>query len=105
RHDPRKRAPVQLRTVPWDVEGFEVSDDGHHLAYVTNEDGISRLTVLALPSHRPIRLPDLPVGLIGGLEFSPDGKRLAITLNTATSPSDAYVIDLGKATLERWTRS
>src|SRR5690606_28748581 len=37
--------------------------------------------------------------------FSPDGKRLAITLNTATSPSDAYVIDLGEASLERWTRS
>ncbi|TWT22409.1 S9 family peptidase [Luteimonas marina] len=104
-HDPRKGRPVQLSTVPWDVEGFEVSDDGRHLAYVTNEDGIYRLTVLALPSHRPIRLPELPVGLVGGLEFSPDGKRLAITLNTATSPSDAYVIDLGKASLERWTRS
>src|SRR5690606_23831840 len=45
------------------------------------------------------------VGLIGGLEFAPGGKRLAITLNTATSPSDAYVLDLGKAALERWTRS
>ena len=55
-HDPRKGAPVQLSTVPWDVEGFEISDDGRHLAYVTNEDGIYRLTVLALPSHRPVRL-------------------------------------------------
>ena len=98
-------APRQLSTVPWDVDSFEVSEDGKHLAYVTNEDGINKLTVLALPSHRPVRLPQLPVGLIGGLAFSPDGKRLALTLNSAASPSDAYVIALGKSTLERWTRS
>src|SRR5690606_41949279 len=61
--------------------------------------------VLALPSHAPVALPGLPVGLIGGLEFSPDGQRLAVTLNTSTSPSDAHVIDLRTATLARWTKS
>ena len=104
-HVPGQGAPVQLSDVPWDVDAFEVSPDGRHLAYVTNEDGIHRLRLLSLPSHRAVALPELPVGLIGGLEFAPDGKRLAITLNTATSPSDAYVLDLGKAALERWTRS
>lgn len=98
-------APRQLSTVPWDVDAFEVSDDGRHLAYVTNEDGINKLTVLALPSHRPVRLPELPIGLVSGLSFSPDGKRLALTLNSAASPSDAYVIDLAGARLTRWTRS
>ncbi|MDH5832701.1 S9 family peptidase [Luteimonas kalidii] len=97
--------PVQLSTVPWDVDAFELSGDGRHLAYVTNEDGIHRLTVLALPSHAPVALPELPVGLIGGLEFSPDGQRLAVTLNTATSPSDVHVIDLRAATMARWTKS
>ena len=98
-------APKQLSTLPWDVDSFEVSDDGRHLAYVTNEDGINTLTVLALPSHRPVKLPALPLGLLGGLSFSPDGKRLAVSVNSATSPSDAYVIDLPSAKLERWTRS
>lgn len=105
-HDPAARgAATQLSRVPWDVDSFEVAGDGRHLAYVTNEDGINRLTVLALPSHRPLALPDLPVGLIDGLAFSPDGKRVALTLNSAASPSDAYVIDLASARLERWTRS
>ncbi len=104
-HRPGQGAPVQLSTLPWDVGGFEIADDGRHLAYVTNEDGIDRLTVLALPSHRPLDLPELPMGLIGGLEFSPDGRQLAITLNTATSPSDTHVIDLSSGKLERWTKS
>ena len=104
-HRPGQGAPVQLSTAPWDVDAFELSGDGRHLAYVTNEDGIHRLTVLALPSHAAVALPELPVGLIGGLEFSPDGQRLAVTLNTSTSPSDAHVIDLRTATLARWTKS
>ena len=105
-HDPRTgKLTVLSKAIPWDVEGFTVAEDGKHLAYVTNEDGISRLRVLALPSHREVRLPALPVGVFGSGAFSPDGKRLAVSINSATSPSDAYVIDLGKRSLVRWTRS
>ena len=105
-HDPKTgKLTVLSGAIPWDVEGFTVAEDGKHLAYVTNEDGISRLRVLALPSHREVRLPELPVGVFGSGAFSPDGKRLALSINSATSPSDAYVIDLGKRSLTRWTRS
>ncbi len=104
-HDPESGRLQQLTAPDWDVDDFEIADDGRHLAYVRNEDGIFRLTVLALPSHQPIALPELPVGVIGGLHFSPDGARLAITLNTPAAPSDAYVIDLNGARLTRWTRS
>ncbi|MBN8212477.1 MAG: S9 family peptidase [Xanthomonadales bacterium] len=105
-HDPATdKVTVLSANIPWDVAGFNVSDDGKHLAYVTNEDGISRLRVLSLPSHREIALPTLPIGVFGSGAFSPDGTRLALTLNSATSPSDVYVIDLAKTTLTRWTQS
>src|SRR6478672_11980261 len=71
RHDPATgKLEVLSKAIPWDVDEFEVSDDGKHLAFVTNEDGISRLHVLSLPSHRPVALADLPIGLIGGLSFA-----------------------------------
>ena len=91
--------------IPWDIDGFTIADDGRHLAFTSNEDGISTLRVLSLPGHKEIRLPALPIGVIGGMAFSPDGKRLALTLNSATSPSDVHVIDLAAATLTRWTQS
>lgn len=91
--------------VPWDVTSFAQSRDGSRLAYVTNEDGISVLRVVDAGSLAPLALPPLPVGQVGGLEFSPDGRRLGLGINTATSPSDVYVVDLGAATVERWTRS
>ena len=105
-HDPASGKLKQLSgEIPWDVDALEVSGDGAHLAFVSNEDGIDKLHVLALPGQTPITVPELPVGLIGGLSFSADGKRLAVTLNTATSPSDAYVIDLANAEMTRWTTS
>ncbi|MCF7222131.1 alpha/beta fold hydrolase [Lysobacter sp. TLK-CK17T] len=105
-HDPASGAfEILSADIPWDVSEFTVADDGRHLAFVSNEDGIGRLHLLSLPDHRPVALPELPIGLVGGLAFSPDGGRLALTLNSATSPSDAYVIDIGARELTRWTRS
>ena len=105
-HDPVSgRFEVLTANIPWDVDGFSIADDGKHLGYVSNEDGISKLHVLSLPSHKEIALPELPIGVIGGFAFSPDGGRLALTFNSATSPSDVHVIDLAKATVTRWTAS
>jgi dipeptidyl aminopeptidase/acylaminoacyl peptidase len=105
-HDPATgKLTVLSAKIPWDVDGFNIAEDGRHLAYVTNEDGISKLRVLTLPDHREIKLPELPIGVFGAGAFSPDGERLALSLNTATSPSDVYVIDLTSAALMRWTQS
>jgi len=105
-HDPKTgKLTVLSAKIPWDVEDFEIAEDGKHLAYATNEDGISRLHVLALPSHREVELPSIPIGVFGSGAFSPNGKRIALTINSATSPSDVYVIDLARKTLTRWTQS
>jgi len=53
---------------------------------------------------------ELAESIFGGLEFSPDNKRLALTLNTAKSPSDTYILKLSANRLrhrglERWTYS
>src|SRR5262249_59223747 len=41
-HENRRVTPE----VDWDVEDFDVSADGRYVAYVMNEDGRSRLTIL-----------------------------------------------------------
>lgn len=95
----------QISAGDWDVDSFRISADGKYLAYTSNEDGIDRLHVVSLPTHTEVELPELPIGVTGGFDFSPDGKRIALHRNTATSPSDAYVIDLAAKKLERWTQS
>ncbi len=105
-HAPGMAKPIMLSSgTSWDVTGFDIADDGKHLVFATNEDGIGKLHLRTLPDHREVALPDLPVGVIGGFGFSPDGTRIAVTLNTATSPSDVHVIDIAARTLTRWTQS
>ena len=104
-HPRRKLQEVLSADIPWDVDDLRIADDGRHLAFVANEDGIDTLHVLSLPTHDPVRVPQLPPGVVVALAFSPDGRQLAVTLNTSSSPSDVLVIDLAASTLARWTRS
>ncbi len=91
--------------IPWDVRAFEISRKGDILAFVTNEDGISKLYLRKIKGWRALKVPELPVGLIGGLKFSPDDKELALTLNTPQTPSDTYSLHITKRKLTRWTTS
>jgi dipeptidyl aminopeptidase/acylaminoacyl peptidase len=91
--------------VPWDVEAFDVSVDGRYIAYVVNEDGHSRLTVLDTLQKLELTPPGLPDGQLSNLRFDRTGKRLAMSADSAQAPRDVYVYDLGKSALERWTRS
>ena len=101
---------VVTADIPWNVESVAFSDDRRRGAFVTNEEGRSRVYLLDPATRRYAPVAGIPIGLASGLEFSPDGRRLALTLNTAKTPSDAFVLDLGEAALEhgaltRWTFS
>lgn len=89
----------------WDVEDFDVSSDGRHVAYVVNDDGISRLLMQDTVSHLDLSLPAIPQGTISHVKFDAAGRRLAFTLETAQQPRDVYVYTLGQPALERWTHS
>jgi len=106
--------PPVTRYVPsianWDITQFALSPDRRRGAFITNENGISRLYLFDPERLRYKRVDKLPVGLIGGLVFSPDNRKLGMTLNSADSPNDAYVLTLGRKplsyrSLTRWTFS
>ena len=96
--------------IPWDVSDFALSDDGRRAAFVTNEGGVSRLYLLNTRTRRYTLIDSMPLGLIFGLEFHPDNRRIAMSLNTARTPSDVFVMSLGRSatdarSLRRWTSS
>jgi dipeptidyl aminopeptidase/acylaminoacyl peptidase len=90
--------------VNWDVETFDISEDGRLIAFVTNEAGVSRLRLLDPRSGRARLVASLPAGTIGGLEIAPWGT-VGFSLSSARSPSDAYSVDPRTLAVTRWTRS
>jgi dipeptidyl aminopeptidase/acylaminoacyl peptidase len=71
---------------------------------------MSRLYLMDAASREFRMVDGLPVGVIYGIQFSPDDSRIGMTVNTPQTPSDAFVLELGAAALEygdlvRWTES
>ncbi len=91
--------------LPWDVEGFAASPDGRYLALVTNVAGVSRLTVIDQVARSELAPPGLPDGRITDLAFDGSGQRLAMTVEAATQPPDAWVYEPATHALTRWTQS
>jgi dipeptidyl aminopeptidase/acylaminoacyl peptidase len=92
--------------IPWDIDTLEISRDGHYLAFVSNEAGVSKLNLLDLRTHQDLAPPRLPQpGIISSLSFDAAGKRLAFGFAAPNQPEDAYVLEIGENRLEPWTRS
>ncbi|OGO41614.1 MAG: peptidase S9 [Chloroflexi bacterium RBG_16_57_9] len=89
----------------WDVEEVEVSKDGRWLAYLTNVDGYSELSVRRLPGLERVELPALPAGWLTMMDFSRDGRYLALTLTGPEHNPDVWQVDLELATVHQITRS
>jgi dipeptidyl aminopeptidase/acylaminoacyl peptidase len=84
----------------WDVTDIEISKEG--AAIVTNEDGLSKIVI---GRNGPDLHPDLPAGVVSGMKFSPDAKRLGFTLSCPDAPGDVYTYEIAEKKLVRWTYS
>ncbi len=91
--------------IKWDVDNFALSEDGHTIAFVTNEDGVGRLHLLDTKTRKEKPVPDLPVGVISGLQWHKNSHDLGFTMNSARSPADVYSLDVRTGKIERWTES
>jgi dipeptidyl aminopeptidase/acylaminoacyl peptidase len=87
----------------WDVEMFDVADDGRFIAYSVNEAGRSTLRLLD-PKSGAARTVPLPAGVIGGLDVAPWGE-IGLTFTSARSPTDAFSVDPATLAVTRWTTS
>jgi dipeptidyl aminopeptidase/acylaminoacyl peptidase len=92
--------------IPWDIDELAISRDGHYLAYISDEAGLSKLNLLDLRTHQDLTPPKLRApGIIHSLSFDVEGKRLAFGFAAANQPRDAYVLDVAENRLEPWTSS
>jgi dipeptidyl aminopeptidase/acylaminoacyl peptidase len=99
-----KKRSFLMTKVRWDVEGFDLSQDGNRIAYITNEDGISVLNIEDLATKKETQ-PKLPAGVISALRWHRNGRDLGFSLSNARGPADVYSLDVSTGKLERWTSS
>jgi TolB protein len=80
------------------------SPDGRSLAYVSFEGGVSSVYVQELASGQRVRV-SARSGINGAPAFSPDGRRMALTLSRRDGNVDVYLLTLANQQLARLTDS
>jgi dipeptidyl aminopeptidase/acylaminoacyl peptidase len=100
----KKLRPITV-AINWDIAGVELTHDRSRMAFTTNEDGLSKLYIMDTRTLAYEPVNEMPVGLIGGLNWTRDGRSLGITITTYASTSDAYEYDTASKQLIRWTES
>jgi TolB protein len=78
------------------------SPDSRRLAYVSFEDNQSSIWVQTLRSGNRFKVSDRP-GVNGAPSFSPDGRKLVITLGGVDGNLDIYVLDINTRRATRLT--
>lgn len=88
----------------WDVGGIEVLPYGSNVAYTVNREGFNELylrgietggkplTTFFAAKSTQVQLPSR--GLVGGLNFSKDGSKLAFSFSSSKNNADIWVYDL-----------
>ncbi|MEZ5424947.1 MAG: S9 family peptidase [Pyrinomonadaceae bacterium] len=93
-----------LETPERDIEKVSVSDSGV-LVWSVNDNGASKLGGRDLRSNEDLEMPDLPLGVIGGMDISPDGTRLALTLARPTKAANLYEIEIKSGEIKPLSQS
>ena len=104
------RVKIISESIPWNIEGFAISKDRKRAAFTANEGGFSVLYLMDERSFKFKKVEMESKGLIGGIKFSDNGKKLGLSLNNAKSPSETHIVNLGKRNLDyldvvQWTES
>ena len=84
-----------------ELDDFALSHDGAIAALSWNVGGRNQLALVDLATGAAAPVAALPDDIVGGLAFSRDGKRLAMTIGGAARPTDVWVLDVAS---KKWSQ-
>lgn len=88
-----------------ELSGGVMNEQGTTLALLWNVAGRSELSFFDTKAGRMRPGPKLPAEIAGALEFSKDGRSLAMALSGSSSPADVWILDMSSQQLTQLTRS
>lgn len=95
---------TQITPAGWSVNSPAISADGKTLYFMSSKNGSSQIYSVPVSGGTPVALTALPLD-VGGFAISPDGKKVAITMEVYADCSDDLkcTVDRNKTESERKT--
>ena len=100
-----KKVAYHTSKIPWNVENYTLSEDKKTIVFITNEAGLNKMYLMNATDKTYSAVKNIPIGLIGGANFTKDKQAIFFTQSTAQSASDVYKLILKTGIIQRWTES
>ncbi len=91
--------------ISWDVDEIEINKQCDRMMFSTNEAGETKIYKIDLPNGKPASLNLMPKSVSGNMKFHNDGIHISISINSAKSPTDVYVLNTSALEITQWTES
>jgi dipeptidyl aminopeptidase/acylaminoacyl peptidase len=95
KYDLASGAHDDVERADWDILSTKFSHNGRYRVTGVNKDGRAVITVVETASGRPVTLPAIPNGGVGGVSIARSESKLAFYVNGDRSPNDLHVLQLG----------
>lgn len=92
-------------SIPWDIEEAVLSKDGGKLAFMANENGISKLYLLQTATNTFTPIGNSPIGVFDNIQWTSDSKSLGLTIGSYRTSGDVYEYNTQTKEFIRWTES
>ncbi len=100
-----KKVTYHTTSINWNVENYNLSEDKKSIVFITNEAGLNKMYLMNAVNKSYSAVKNIPIGLIGGANFTKDAQSLFFTQSTAQSASDVYQLTVKTGAVQRWTES
>ena len=90
-------AHEDVERADWDITFASFSRGGRYRVTGVNRDGRAVISVVDTTTGKPVALPAIPNGGVGGVSIARSESKLAFYLNGDRSPNDLHVLQLGSA--------
>ena len=91
-------------SIPWDIDDFDLSDDGSTIVLVANKEGRSELHLLDARTGEESPAPRFATGIISNLIFRKGSREFGFQWTSARSPCGVYSYDIDSRRKSEWVR-
>lgn len=100
-----KKTSFYTSSIPWNVEGYNLSEDKKSLVFITNEAGLNKMYLMNTVAKSFLEVKNIPVGLISNAKFTNDNASVFFAQSTSRTSSDVYKLNIQTGAIEQWTKS
>lgn len=95
----------KIYSTKWDVVNMALSENEQYHTIFINEDGKNKILLFDHTTNLPVDFPEIKDGDIKGVQISPSGKNMMLSVGSSRSPGNIFNYNFETKTLRQLTQT